>query len=263
MPDQPNPEGSQNARVGSRIGLFIPCFIDAFYPEVGIATLHLLERLGCPVDYPFDQTCCSQPMVNAGGHAESAATQQLFVDNFSDYEVIVAPSGSCVHQVRDNLTAIEQTPAVQHVRNNTYELVEYLHDVLKIDAFPWAHFPYRVGYHDSCNTLRNLGHGKPSELNGTDFSKPRALLEKVAGIKLVTPERPDECCGFGGTFSVTEPEVSSRMGRDKVADHQRAGADYIVSADSSCLMHQAGCASRSGIPMRFLHIAQILNGSVP
>ena len=242
------------------IGLFIPCFIDAFYPNVGIATLELLERLGCDVDYPFDQTCCGQPMVNAGCHPEAAATEQLFVDNFAQYDVIVAPSGSCIHQVRDNLTAIEQTPAVKHVRENSYELVEYLHDVLGVREFPWAKFPHRVGYHDSCNTLRNLGHGQPSELRGGYFSKPRALLEAVDGIDLVIPDRPDECCGFGGTFSVTEPEVAGRMGHDKVADHGRAGAAYIVSADTSCLMHQQGCAKRIGAPVAFKHIAEILNG---
>lgn len=243
------------------IGLFVPCFIDAFYPQVGIATLELLERLGCDVDYPFDQTCCGQPMVNSGCHPEAAATEQHFVDQFAAYDVIVAPSGSCVHQIRDNLTAIEQTDAVRHVRENTFELVEYLHDILKVEAFPWARFEHRVGYHDSCNTLRNLGHGQPSELHGAYFSKPRALLEKVAGIELVSPARPDECCGFGGTFSVTEPEVSGQMGRDKIADHGRAGADYIVSADTSCLMHQQGCAKRIGAPIRFMHIAEILNGA--
>ncbi|MDA3919692.1 MAG: (Fe-S)-binding protein [Salinisphaera sp.] len=244
-----------------QIGLFVPCFIDAFYPEVGIATLELLERFGCKVDYPFDQTCCGQPMVNAGCHPEAAATEQHFVNQFEKYDVIVAPSGSCVHQVRDNLTAIKQTDKVKHVRTNTYELVEYLHDVLKVDAFPWARFEHRVGYHDSCNTLRNLGHGQPSELHGKYFSKPRALLEKVAGLELVAPSRPDECCGFGGTFSVTEPEVSGQMGRDKIADHGRAGAEYIVSADTSCLMHQQGCAKRIGAPIRFMHIAEILNGA--
>lgn len=243
-----------------RIGLFVPCFIDAFYPRVGIATLQLLERFGCDVDYPFDQTCCGQPMVNAGCHAEAATTEQLFADNFADYDAIVAPSGSCVHQVRDNMTAIEQTPAVRHVRDNTYELVEYLHDILKVEAFPWAKFEHRVGYHDSCNTLRSLGHGTPSELGVPPFSKPRALLEKVAGIELVAPGRPDECCGFGGTFSVTEPEVSGRMGRDKIADHGAAGAEYIASADTSCLMHQQGCAARIGARIGFKHIAEILNG---
>ena len=244
-----------------RIGLFVPCFIDAFYPGVGVATLELLERFDCDVDYPFDQTCCGQPMVNSGCHDEARATEALFVKNFAQYDLIVAPSGSCVHQIRDNLTAIEQTPEVKHVRENTLELVEFLHDVLKVDAFPWARFEHRVGYHDSCNTLRNLGHGKPSELHGAYFSKPRALLEKVAGIELVSIDRPDECCGFGGTFSVTEPEVSTRMGQDKIADHGRNGAEYIVSADSSCLMHQSGCAARIGAPIRFKHIAEILNGA--
>ncbi|HLQ85245.1 MAG TPA: (Fe-S)-binding protein [Salinisphaeraceae bacterium] len=202
-----------------RIGLFVPCFIDAFYPEVGIATLELLERLGCDVDYPFDQTCCGQPMVNAGAHAEAAATEQLFVDNFAAYDVIVAPSGSCVHQVRNNHDAIEQTAAVRHVRENTHELVEFLHDVLEVREFPWARFAHKVGYHDACNTLRSLGHGTPPERNEPYFSKPRALLENVAGLELMLSHRPGEYCGFGGTYSVIEPEVSGQMGRNKVCDH--------------------------------------------
>src|SRR5580700_4696924 len=215
-----------------RIGLFIPCYIDAFFPEVGIATLELLERVGQEVVYPRDQTCCGQPMANSGFNAECADTEALFVRNFSGFDYIVAPSGSCVHHVRDNFDAIEQTPEVKDVRARTYELVEFLHDILKVDAFPWARFPHRVGLHNSCGTLRRL-----------------------------KPARPDECCGFGGTFSVFEEVVSTKMGYDKVSDHARAGAEYIVSADSSCLMHQQGCAERIGVPMKFIHIAEILNGA--
>jgi L-lactate dehydrogenase complex protein LldE len=201
-----------------RVGLFIPCYMDAFEPEVGIATLELLERFGCEIDYPFDQTCCGQPMTNTGCHAEAAATEALFVKNFSSYDYVVAPSGSCVHQVRAHLTAIEQTEEVKAVRERTFELTEF-------------------------------------------FSKPRDLLAKVRGIEFVEPARPDECCGFGGTFCVFEPSVSAKMGYDKVADHAQAGAEYIVSADSSCMMHQKGCAERIGVPMKFIHIARILNGA--
>jgi L-lactate dehydrogenase complex protein LldE len=136
-----------------------------------------------------------------------------------------------------------------------------LHDILKVDAFPWARFPHRVGLHNSCGTLRRLGHAKPSELHEPFFSKPLDLLSKVEGIQFVTPARPDECCGFGGTFSVFEEVVSTKMGYDKVSDHARAGAEYIVSADTSCLMHQKGCAARIGVPVKFIHIAQILNGA--
>jgi L-lactate dehydrogenase complex protein LldE len=244
-----------------RIGLFVPCYIDAFLPEVGIATLELLERFGLDVAYPFDQTCCGQPMTNSGCHKEAAATQALFVRNFSGFDYVVAPSGSCVDQVREHMTAIEQTDAVRAVRARTFELVEFLHDVLKVKAFPWACFPHRVGYHHGCGTLRALGHALPSELNLPPFSKPHDLLSKVKGIEIVEPTRPDECCGFGGTFSVYEPAVSVKMGYDRVRDHARVGAEYIVSADSSCLIHQQGCAERLGLPIKFIHIAQILNGA--
>jgi len=244
-----------------RIGLFVPCYIDAFFPEVGIATLELLERLGQDVVYPRDQTCCGQPMANSGFNADCAATESLFVRNFSGFDYVVGPSGSCVHHIRDHFDAIEQTDDVQQVRARTFELVEFLHDVLKVDAFPWARFPHRVGLHNSCGTLRRLGHAHASELHEPFFSKPMDLLAKVEGIEFVMPARPDECCGFGGTFSVFEEAVSARMGHDKVSDHARAGAEYIVSADTSCLMHQKGCAERHGVPLRFIHIAQILNGA--
>lgn len=244
-----------------QIALFIPCFIDAFYPEVGVATLELLERVGCDVSYPLDQTCCGQPMGNSGCERDAAATEALFVQNFAEFDYVVAPSGSCVHHVRDHMTAIEQTAAVKKVRSRTIELVEFLHDVLKVDAFPWAEFPHKVGLHNSCGTLRGLQTAKMSEINGPAFSKPLDLLKKVKDIEFVMPSRPDECCGFGGTFCVTEEPVSARMGQDKVRDHAHAGAEYIVSADSSCLMHQKGCAQRLGLELKFIHIAQILNGA--
>jgi L-lactate dehydrogenase complex protein LldE len=231
------------------VGLFIPCYLDAFEPEVGIAILELLERLGCTVDYPFDQTCCGQPMVNTGCHSEAAATERLFVANFTGYDYIVCPSGSCTHQVRANLTAIGQTEEVRKVRANIYELTEFLHDVLKVDALPWARFPHKVGMHYNCNSLRGLGLASPSELRQPRFSKPKELLSLVADIEFVQPSRPDECCRFGGTFCVFEPAVSAKMGYDKVADHAHAGAEYVVSADSSCLLHQKGCADRIGNPV--------------
>ncbi|GJD91208.1 Lactate utilization protein A [Methylobacterium hispanicum] len=244
-----------------RIGLFVPCYVDAFEPEVGIATLELLERFGLEVEYPYDQTCCGQPMTNTGCHQEAAATEALFVRNFSGFDYVVAPSGSCVHQVREHLTAIPQTDEVRKVRASTYELVEFLHDVLKVEALPWARFPHKVAYHANCNALRGIGHARPSELNLPYFSKPLNLLQKVEGVELVNLARPDECCGFGGTFSVFEPAVSAKMGYDKVADQKRAGAEYVVSADSSCLMHQKGCAERLGLPLKYIHIAQVLNGA--
>lgn len=244
-----------------RIGLFVPCYVDAFEPEVGIATLELLERFGLTVEYPYDQTCCGQPMTNTGCHQEAAATEALFVKNFSGFDYVVAPSGSCVHQVREHLTAIPQTDEVKHVRARTFELVEFLHDVLKIEELPWAAFPHKVAYHSNCNALRGIGHARPTELNRPFFSKPLNLLKKVRGLEVVDLTRPDECCGFGGTFSVFEPAVSAKMGYDKVTDQARAGAEYVVSADSSCLMHQKGCAERLGVPLKYIHIAQVLNGA--
>jgi L-lactate dehydrogenase complex protein LldE len=244
-----------------KVALFIPCYVDAFFPEVGIATLELLERLGQEVVYPLDQTCCAQPMANSGCHEEAAATEALFVRNFKAFDYIVTPSGSCTHHVRDHLTAIEQTPEVLAVRRNTFELVEFLHDILAVRTFPWAEFPHKVGLHIGCSTLRGLNEAKTSEIAGLPFSKPRALLSAVKGIEFVKPARPDECCGFGGTFSVFEEPVSAKMGYDKVNDHRNAGAEYIVSPDMSCVMHQKGCAERLNLPLKFIHIAQVLNGA--
>jgi L-lactate dehydrogenase complex protein LldE len=244
-----------------RVGLFVPCYVDAFHPDVGIATLELLERFGVTVEYPFDQTCCGQPMTNSGCHAESAATEALFVKNFRDYDYVVAPSGSCVHHVRCNLDAIPQTDDVRKVRQSTFDLVEFVHDILKVDAFPWASFPHRVAYHNNCNALRGLGHASMSELHVEPFSKPLDLLRKVRGVEIVHLARPDECCGFGGTFSVFAEPISAKMGQDKVSDQHQSGAEYVVSADSSCMMHQQGTAEREGIPLKYIHIAQVLNGA--
>jgi L-lactate dehydrogenase complex protein LldE len=244
-----------------RVALFVPCYVDAFFPEVGIATLELLERFGCQVDFPLQQTCCGQPMANSGCHQDARGAETLYAKNFAGYDHIVTPSGSCAHHVREHLTAIEQTDAVRQVRRNTFELVEFLHDVLQVREFPWAAFPHTVGLHIGCATLRGLNEAKASETAGPEFNKPRALLSGVRGIEFAEPQRPDECCGFGGSFSVDEEPVSARMGQAKVSDHHHAGADYIVSPDMSCVMHQQGCARRMGLPIRFIHIAQVLNGA--
>ncbi len=244
-----------------RVGLFVPCYVDAFFPEVGVATLELLERCGLDVAYPLDQTCCGQPMANSGCQPDAAPAEALFVRNFSGFDYIVAPSGSCTHHVRAHFDAIPQTEEVAKVRASAYELVEFLHDVLKVGEFPWAEFPHKVGLHNACTSLRALRTAAASEIAEPPFSKPLDLLRNVKGIEFVTPARPDECCGFGGTFAVFEEPVSAKMGYDKVNDHLRAGAEYIVSADMSCLMHQKGCAERLGLDIKFIHIAQILNGA--
>jgi L-lactate dehydrogenase complex protein LldE len=143
----------------------------------------------------------------------------------------------------------------------TYELSEFLVDVLGIDDLG-ARFPHVVALHQSCHGLRELGLGRMSErMDAPKPSPAERLLSRVRGITVTKPSRPDECCGFGGTFSVFEEPVSARMGYDKVKDHQRAGAEYIVSADMSCMMHQKGCAERLGLPIKFIHVAQVLNGA--
>jgi len=196
-----------------KVGLFIPCYIDAFFPEVGVAALQLLEKLSCSVEYPLEQTCCGQPMANSGCQENASATEALFVECFKDFGTVVGPSGSCVHHVRFHLDAIEQTPETRKVRAGTRELVEFLPDDLKVSAFPWAAFPRKVRLHDSCTALRGLGHARPSErVNEPYFSKTRDLLGKIAGLELVEIDRPDECCGFGGSFCVTDEAVSAKMG---------------------------------------------------
>jgi L-lactate dehydrogenase complex protein LldE len=244
-----------------KVGLFIPCYIDAFFPEVGIATLELLERLGCAVSYPLDQTCCGQPMANSGCQEDAAATESWFVRCFRDYDTIVGPSASCVHHVRFHLDAIPSTPEAKKVRAGTRELVEFLRETLHVEGFPWARFPYKVGLHDSCTAIRGLSHSRPSELVNVPFvSKTRDVLEKVEGLELVESDRPDECCGFGGSFCVTDEAVSAQMGSDRVHDFLRHRAEYIASADMSCLLHMKGIIDRSQFPLKVIHIAQILNG---
>jgi L-lactate dehydrogenase complex protein LldE len=234
-----------------KVGLFIPCYVDAFYPEIGVASLELLERLGVEVRYPLEQTCCGQPMANSGCHEDAAPAERLFVKNFERFDYVVSPSGSCTHHVREKAK----------LHPNVFELTEFLHDVLNVREFPWANFPHKVGLHVGCAGLRGLGLASTSEIAGAAFSKPLALLSRVKGVRIVKPRRPDECCGFGGTFSVTEEPVSARMGRDKVNDHRAAGAEYIVTPDPSCMMHQQGCAQRLGLDLKFIHLAQVLNGA--
>jgi L-lactate dehydrogenase complex protein LldE len=251
---------NQTTSKDMRIGLFIPCYIDMMFPEVGIATLHLLERFGLNVGYPLNQTCCGQPMSNSGDESNASAAELLFVENFKEYDCIIGPAGSCVKQVRCHFDTIEQTADVKHVRQHTYELIEFLHDILKVDAFPWAEFQHSVALHNSCSSIRGLRIAKPSEIMGVPFDKTANLLSKVKGLVLVPVDRPDDCCGFGGTFCVTDEAVSARMGMEKAHDHVRHGAEYVVSPDMSCLMHQQGIARRAGLDLKYIHVAQVLNG---
>lgn len=241
------------------VGLFIPCYVNQFYPNAAIATLQLLEKLGVTVVYPANQTCCGQPMANSGFQHLTEETDELFVKNFSGFDYIVAPSASCVLHVKDHLHSKKDPAAAAEIRNKVFELVEFLTDILKVEKLN-ARFPHRVSIHHSCHGLRGLFLSQMSELNAPPFSKPEKLLSMVEGLELVALDRPDECCGFGGTFCVSEEAVSTKMGRDRVADHEKNGAEYITSSDLSCLMHMEGVLNRQKSGMRVVHIAEILNG---
>lgn len=239
-----------------KVGLFIPCYVDQFYPQVGIATLSLLEKLGISVSYPLNQTCCGQPMANAGYEKLSEGCDSLFVKNFSSYDYIVSPSGSCVLHIKEHLhpTSAEGIK----ISKNIFELTEFLTDIMKIEKLN-SSFRYKVGLHQSCHGQRGLKLSQMSELVADDFSKPRQLLSMVKGLELINLERQDECCGFGGSFCVTEEAVSVKMGKDRISDHVYHGADYITGADMSCLMHLEGILRRQKNRTKVIHIAEILN----
>ncbi|MCB0560537.1 MAG: (Fe-S)-binding protein [Lewinellaceae bacterium] len=243
-----------------KIGLFIPCYIDQFYPQVGIATLELLEKLGCRVEYPAGQTCCGQPMANTGCEQDATTTYQHFVQLFHAFDYVVAPSGSCVYHVRKHYDIIEQTEEVKRVRKNTLDLAEFLLDVLQVKRLE-ARFPHKVGLHQSCHGLRGLRLGSGSERILEPSSKLNTLLRMVAGIELVELTRADECCGFGGTFAINEPAISVKMGKDRIADHERQGVEVLTAGDMSCLMHLEGIIRRQRKTIQVKHIAEILNGA--
>jgi L-lactate dehydrogenase complex protein LldE len=244
-----------------KVGLFIPCYIDQFYPQVGIATLQLLEKLGCEVDYPKGQTCCGQPMANSGYEHLTHACNRLFIDHFASYDYIVGPSGSCVLHIKDHLHDPEKEAAAAGIRQRIYELTEFLTDVLQVKNLS-AGFPYKVGLHQSCHGQRGLGLAQMSELVASPFSKPEQLLKMVEGLEIVELDRKDECCGFGGTFCVTEEAVSVKMGKDRIADHVKHGVQVITGTDVSCLMHLEGILRRQGSPVKVMHIAEILNNPI-
>ena len=242
-----------------RVGLFIPCYVDQFYPGAAIATLQLLEKLGVNVFYPKNQTCCGQPMANSGFEHLTGGCNELFLKNFSEFDYVVAPSGSCVLHIREHLHDDKDPEAAKTLSHKVYELTSFLTDVLKVTSLP-AKFPHKVGFHQSCHGQRGLHLSQMSELVAPDFSKPGSLLNMVEGIEIISLNRVDECCGFGGTFCVAEEAVSVKMGKDRVTDHLEHGAEYITGVDMSCLMHMEGILHRQGSPVKVLHIAQILNG---
>jgi L-lactate dehydrogenase complex protein LldE len=236
--------------------------MNELYPEASMATLKVLENLGLNVEYPAEQTCCGQPQANTGCAHEANELAHRFLKIFKDYDYIVAPSGSCVSMVRENYAQfLEGLDGFEHLKTHTYELVEFLHDIIKPNSLH-VELNEKVSIHNSCHAHRELHLASMSERNLPEFSKIKDILSLVDGIELVEPSRKDECCGFGGTFCVSEEALSAAMGLDKVNDHLSTGAKYITGVDMSCLMHMQGVIDREKLPIKTVHIAQILAGEL-
>jgi L-lactate dehydrogenase complex protein LldE len=229
-------------RAAMRVGLFVTCVNDLAFPRTGIATVRLLERLGVRVEFPDAQTCCGQMQFNTGYPRLAAPLAEKFARDFAGYEAVVVPSGSCGAFVRENHPALTDAD-----RPPVYELTEFLIDVLGVEDVG-AYFPHSVAYHPTCHSTRLLGLG----------DRPLRLLHKVEGLELRELAGAQECCGFGGTFAVKNPDVSAAMGADKIRHAVDSGAEYLAAADNSCLMHLSGTARRGGAPVRTVHLAEIL-----
>ncbi len=241
-----------------RVALFITCVNDALFPGTGRATVALLERLGVDVAFPAGQTCCGQPQFNTGYRREAEPLLRRFASVFEPYEYVVAPSGSCAAMVREHYPRLGARAAEEgrgrqlaelagSVAPKVYELSEFLVDVLGVvDVGAW--FPHSVAYHPTCHSLRTLGLG----------DRPTRLLRAVEGLELRELPGAQECCGFGGTFAVKNPDVSAAMGTDKIRDVRATGAEVLCAADNSCLMHLGGIAARTGPRPRVAHLAEIL-----
>ncbi len=251
-----------------KTALFVPCYVDQFYPRVAIAALTVLERLGVNVDVPEGAACCGQPSANAGYARQGRSTLERFVDVYADYEKIIVLSGSCAVHVRLHAGEIiahdrlAETAGIRVARRTT-EFCAFLHDDVGVAALAGlgARFEERVAVHIGCHGLRGLGLAAPSELQIKPFDKVCAILSSVGGIELAELSRPDECCGFGGTFSVGEPDVSTKMGRDRLRDYRTHAATAVVSPDMSCLMHLDGLARRERLGVPMYHVAEVLAGT--
>ena len=242
------------------VGLFIPCYVDQLYPKVGIATVRVLDALGVEHDFPDAQTCCGQPMANTGCFEDAVPLAQRFVEIFSQYKYVVAPSGSCVAMVRHHFDQlIPDTPELAELKSKTYELCEFIHDVLQPESLDVG-FDKQVGLHQSCHGLRELRLGSCSERMCGGENKIRNVLERVNGIRFSSLKRADECCGFGGTFAVSEDAVSVMMGEDRLRDHLDAGTEVLTAGDVSCLMHLEGIIKRHKYPIEVMHVSEILAG---
>jgi len=237
---------------GMRVALFATCLIDALFPDAGKATVNLLERLDQPVEFPLEQTCCGQMHANSGYFQPNLVRR--YIDTFTDYDAIVTPSASCAGAIRHQHAMIARAAqddalaaAAQTTAEKTYELSQFLIDVLHTDDVG-AYFPHRVTYHPTCHSLRMLQLG----------DRPLRLLKKVRGIDLVDLPNDQECCGFGGTFSIKNPDVSAAMLADKMESVIETGAEVLCAGDRSCLMHIGGGLERIRAGVKTLHLAEIL-----
>ena len=236
------------------VTLFIQCLVDGIYPEVGEAVVRIFGKLGISLICPTKQTCCGQPAFNAGYRREAGVAAKRFIDIFETAGVIVCPSGSCVTMVRHHYPQLfdDDDPWLQRARQvaaKTYELTEYLVDVLGVEDLG-ARYNGTITYHDSCHLLRNL----------RVKAQPRKLLAKVSGAEFIEMYDSDRCCGFGGSFSVKYADISAAMVADKVNNIIASGADTVVGCDMGCLMNIQGMLNRKGLDIKIMHIAQILAG---
>ncbi|MCC9138393.1 (Fe-S)-binding protein [Pontibacter silvestris] len=236
------------------IDIFIPCFVDQLFPETGMNMVKVLEKLGCEVNYNPNQTCCGQPAFNAGFFDEAKEVANKFLEDFSNEtsHYIVAPSASCVGMVRnayqDIFVKSSNLVRYRSMQRKVYEFTEFLTDVLGVTEVSGAILRGKFTYHDSCSALRECGIK----------AGPRALLQGVKGLELVEMEDSETCCGFGGTFAVKFEAISSAMAEQKVDNALATGADFIVSTDSSCLMHLEAYIQRQKKPIKTMHIADVL-----
>jgi L-lactate dehydrogenase complex protein LldE len=237
-----------------RVALFVTCIGDALLPEVGRATVEVLERLGHEVVFPAEQTCCGQMHANSGYRREAAMLARRFVRVFGDFEVVVAPSSSCVGMVREVYPALAREAGdgalvrdVEALVSRVFELSELLVGQLRVTELG-ASFPYRVAYHPTCHSLRVTHVGEA----------PLRLLDAVDGLELVELPNADECCGFGGTFAIKNADTSSAMVADKCSAIVASGAEVCTAVDGSCLLQIGGRLSREGAAVRALHLAEIL-----
>jgi L-lactate dehydrogenase complex protein LldE len=237
-----------------RIALFATCLADTLFPEAAKATVLLLERLGHEVVFPAEQTCCGQMHVNTGYQAAALPLVKRYASVFDPYDVIVAPSGSCVGSIRHQHSMVAAAygdaglaARAADVGSRTYELSELLIDVLKVEDVG-AYYPHRVTYHPTCHSLRMTRVG----------DKPLRLLRQVRGLDLVELPAAEQCCGFGGTFAIKNAETSTAMLADKMTNIVSTGADVCTAGDASCLMHIGGGLSRLRTGVRTVHLAEIL-----